>query len=145
MKCTSKLRPQFYVTIKSLQFSKLSRQSRENAEKWMGRLRLAALECYYKEIDRQLKAKFIHGLSDTDMLPGIIMEPIKIEKNAEVTSEKVLWWAKRVEAHKAQSVIMSSLTDTKEFDKFKIMKATYKDSPRKPSAHIQVPAKQTHR
>ena len=27
----------------------------ENAEEWMGRLRLAAVECNYKEIDKQLK------------------------------------------------------------------------------------------
>ena len=32
------------------------------------------------------------------MLTEIIMELTKIEENAEVTSEKVLCWAKRVEA-----------------------------------------------
>ena len=27
----------------------------ENVDEWMGRLRLATVECNYKEIDRQLK------------------------------------------------------------------------------------------
>ena len=60
--------------IKSLQLCKLSKQSEENAEEWMGRLRLAATECNYKEIDRTLKESFIHGLNDTDMLAKIVMD-----------------------------------------------------------------------
>ena len=38
----------------------------------MGRLRLAAVECNYKEIDRQLKEQFIHRLNDNDMPAEII-------------------------------------------------------------------------
>ena len=49
---TNKLIPQFNEMIKSLQFCKLGRQSGKNAEEWMGRLKLAAIECNYKEIDR---------------------------------------------------------------------------------------------
>ena len=37
--------PQFNEMIKSLQFCKLCRQSGGNAEAWMGRLRLGAIEC----------------------------------------------------------------------------------------------------
>ena len=62
----NKFKPQFNETMKSLQFCKLSRQRAENAEEWMGRLRLAAIDCSYKEIGNQLKEQFIHGLDDTD-------------------------------------------------------------------------------
>ena len=40
----------------------------------MGRPRLAAVECNYKEVDKQLKEQFMHGLSDNDMLAEIIGE-----------------------------------------------------------------------
>ena len=108
----------------------------------MGRLRLSGIECNNKEIDRQLNQQFIHRLNDTNKLVEIIMALTKIEENAEVTSDKVLCWVKRIEAQRAQSAIMNSLTETKEFDKLKIMKATYKDSPRRPSTYVKTPAKQ---
>ena len=117
----------------------------ENAVEWMGRLRLAAIECNYKDIDRQLKKQFIHSQNDTDMLAEIVMELTKIEENVEVTSEKVKCLARRVEVQRTQSVIINSLTETKEFDKLKIMKVTYKGSPRIQSTHIKIPTKQTCR
>ena len=40
----------------------------------MGRCRLAAIECNYKEMDRQLKEQFIHVLNDNDILAEIIRE-----------------------------------------------------------------------
>ena len=57
--------------IKSLKFCKLSRQNGENAEEWMGRLQLLTIKCNYKELNRQLKEQFTHGLIDTDMLGEI--------------------------------------------------------------------------
>ena len=96
----------------------------------MGRLQLSAIECNYKELNRQLKEQFMHGINDTDMLGEIIRELTKIQENTEITSENMLCWAKRVEAQRAQSAIMNSLTEAKEFDKLKIVKTTYKDSPR---------------
>ena len=66
---------------------------------WEG-LTLAAIDCNYKEIDSQLMEQFIHGLNDTDVLEEIIMEFTKFEENTEITTEKVLCWAKRVEAPK---------------------------------------------
>ena len=39
-----------------------------------------------------------------------------------MTSEQVLVWAKRVEAKRAQSAIITSLSETKEFDKIKTIK-----------------------
>ena len=62
--CNTKFKPQYNETIKSLQFYKLIMQSNESMEEWMGRLRTAAVICNYKEIDRQLKEQFIHGLND---------------------------------------------------------------------------------
>ena len=38
----------------------------------MGWLHMAAAECGYKEIDRQLKEQFIHSLNDKIMLDEII-------------------------------------------------------------------------
>ena len=50
----------------------------------MGRLQVLVIECYYKELNRQLKEPFIHSLNDTDMLGEIIRELAKIHENTEV-------------------------------------------------------------
>ena len=60
--------------VKCLQFRKLYRLENESADEWMGRLCVAAAECNYRELDRQLKEKFIHGLNDKCMLDEIIRE-----------------------------------------------------------------------
>ena len=65
----TKFKPQFNETIKSPQFRKLYRFE---GEEWMGRLRIAAAECNYKEIHRQLKEQFIHGLNNKAMLDEIV-------------------------------------------------------------------------
>ena len=70
----NKFKAQYNENIKSLQFQKLVRYKNENAEEWMGRLRLTAIEYNYKEIDRQLKEKFIYWLKDNDMLAEIRRE-----------------------------------------------------------------------
>ena len=44
----------------------------------------------------------------------IIRELAKAEESADITSEQVSGWAKRVEAQRAQPAIMDSLTKTKE-------------------------------
>ena len=141
----SKFRPQFNETIKSPQFCKLSRQNGENAEEWMGTLWLSVIEYNYKELDKLLKEQFIHGPNDTDMLRQISRELTKIHKNTEIPSENMLCWAKRVEVQRAQSVIMNSLTEAKEFDKIKITKITYKIIPRRLSAMTTMATKQTCR
>ena len=71
---STKFQPQFNETIKSLHFRQLYRSEDERAEEWMGWLCMAAAECQYKEIDRQLKEQFIHGLNDKSMLDEIIRE-----------------------------------------------------------------------
>ena len=56
----------------------------------MCRLRLAAVECNYKEIDKQLNEQFVHGLYDNDMLVEIIREPTKTEEGSYVTKKPIL-------------------------------------------------------
>ena len=56
----------------------------------MGRLRIAIVECNYKDLDRQWKGQFIHGLNDDDMMIGIIKELTKCEEKENVISEQIL-------------------------------------------------------
>ena len=60
----------------------------------MSRLRTTAVECNYKEMDRQLKEQFIHGLNDGEMLAEIVRELTKCEENITICCENVLTWAK---------------------------------------------------
>ena len=93
----------------SSQFRKLYRYEDENVEEeWMGRLWVAAAECNYQEVDRQLKEQFIHGLNDKCMLEEIIKE---------LTATK---WANRVEAQRAQAVVLNTLVESREFNKIKL-------------------------
>ena len=90
-------RLQYNETIKSLQFRQLCRYEGENADEWMGRLRVVVAECSYKEIDHQLKEQFIHGLNNKTILDKIIRELTTKSINDQMTSEEVLIWAKGVE------------------------------------------------
>ena len=55
-------------------------------EECMGRLRRAAVECNYKEVDRQLKEHFIHRINDSEMLTEIIRELTKSDENVMIPS-----------------------------------------------------------
>ena len=70
----NKFKPQDNETIKTLQFHKLFRQGNANAEEWMGRLRLTAVQYSYKDTDTQLKEQFIYWLNDNGMLVQMIRE-----------------------------------------------------------------------
>ena len=85
----------------------------------MGHLCMAAAECGYKEIDRQLKEQFIHGLNDKVMLDEIIRELTSKTSSQQMTSEDVLAWAKRVKVQRVQASILNDITETKTFDKVK--------------------------
>ena len=78
------------------------------------------------------------------MLGEIIGELTKVKISSVVTSEDVLAWVKRVEVQRAQSVVMNSLTEAKEFDKIKIAKNTHKDNLRS-NTQTRMPMKQTCR
>ena len=118
----NKFKSQYNKTIKLLQFRKLYQYEDENVEKWMGRLHVAAVECNYQEIDRQLKEQFIHGLNDKHMLEEIIKELTATSNDDCMTSLGVLAWAKRVEAQRVLPVLLNTLTELREFDKIKILK-----------------------
>ena len=51
------------------------------------------VECKYKEVYRQVKEQFIHGLNDDEMLAEIIRELTKKKENVTIPSETVLAWA----------------------------------------------------
>ena len=70
---------------------------------------MSATECNYKEIDRQLKEQFIHGLNYSDTSIKIIKDLTKIEDRESITSEQKLVCAGRVEAQKMQSTILENL------------------------------------
>ena len=69
-----KFMQQHNETINSLQFRKLGRLENESADEWMGRLHVAVSECNYRELERQIKEQFIHGVNDKLMLDEIIRE-----------------------------------------------------------------------
>ena len=50
-----------------------------------GRL-VAAVECNYQEVNRQLKEQFIHGLNDKSMLEEIIKEFTTAKNEDRITS-----------------------------------------------------------
>ena len=119
-----KFHPAFNETIKLLQYRKLCRLDGENAEAWMGRLRVAASECNYKECDRQLKEQFINGLGDKDMLDEIIKELTKRNSNDPSSSEDILRWAKCMEAQITQAIVLTKVTGHESFDKVKVVPKT---------------------
>ena len=90
----NKFWPQHSETIKPLLYCKISRKSSENAEELKGRFRISAAEYNYKEIDRQVKEQFIHGLNDSNMLIEIIHELIAIKDTRIVTDKQMLAWAR---------------------------------------------------
>ena len=97
---TNKFKLQYNETIKLLQFRKLCTYEDENIEEWIGRLWVAAVECNYQEVDRQLKKQFIHGLNDKCLLEEIIKILTAAENDDHITSGDVLAWAKGVEAQR---------------------------------------------
>ena len=55
--------------------------------------------------------QFIHGLNDNNILVEIICKLTAIKDTSAVTSEKVLAWARHVEAQSTQTVVLDSLRD----------------------------------
>ena len=74
---------------------KLYRLDNENVDEWMGRLCVVAAEYNYRELDRQLKKQFIHGLNDKCMLDEIIRELTATNNDEQVTSEGMSIWLQK--------------------------------------------------
>ena len=119
---SNKFKPQYNEMIESLQFRKLYQHDEENVEEWMGRPHIAAVECNYQEVDGQLKEQFIHDLNDKYILEEIIKELTAAKNDDHITSGGILAWAKRVEAQRPQAAVLSTLTESRQFDKAKISK-----------------------
>ena len=89
--------------------------------------------CDYQQLNETIikltddwKNSSFHGLNGMDMC-WKIRELTEVKIGSVITSEDVLAWAKWVEAHMAQSVVMNSLTEAKELDKIKIAKNMCKE------------------
>ena len=120
----TKFKPQYNKTV---MFRQLYRLENESADEWMGRLCVAVAECNYRELNRQLKEQFIHGLNDKCMLDEIIREITAKNKDEQVTSEGVLIWAKYIEAQRVQATILNNITESHQFDKVKVTKKSKED------------------
>ena len=116
----TKFKLQYNETIKSLQFRKPYRLEGESADECMGRLHVVAAESNYRELDRELKEQFIHGLNDKVMLDKIIRELTAKNNDEQVMSEGVLAWAKGVEVQRAQAAILNDITELHQFNKIKV-------------------------
>ena len=78
----------------------------------MGRLCAVVAECNYREIDRQLKAQFSHGLNNKVMLDEVIRELTEKNNDEQMTSKCVLAWAKRVQMQWVQAAILNVITES---------------------------------
>ena len=125
---TTKFKSQYNETVKTLQFRKLYRLENKSAEKWMGRLHMAVAECNYRELDRQLKEQFIHGLNNKCMLDEIKRELTAKNNDEQVTSKGVLIWARGIEAQREQATILNNITESCQFDKVKVTKKSKEDN-----------------
>ena len=94
----------------------------------MGRLHVVVAECNYRELDRQLKEHFIHGLNDKCVLDEIIRELTTKNNDEQVTSKGTLILAKRVEIQRAQAAILNNITESCQFDKVKVSKKSKEDN-----------------
>ena len=70
-------------------------EQNENAEEWMGYLRLKTSMCGYKVKGRSLKEQFFIGISDEEMMPEIIRELTTAKETSKVSSVQVLCSAKK--------------------------------------------------
>ena len=89
--------------IPSLQYHRLHKKDNEMAQKWMGRLRLEATECKYKEYDALLTEQSINGLNDNGMVDEILKEVAMLEDIEHAASKHVLLWIHRVEAQRVKN------------------------------------------
>ena len=72
------------------------------------------VECNYKEMDRLLIEQFISGLNDDAMIVTIIC---KVPSDTgRITSKSVLAWVRRLETQRAQTAMLDSLKESREFD-----------------------------
>ena len=81
-------------------------------------------ECNYREVVRQLKEQFIHGLNDKSMLDEVIRELMAKNNREQTMSKDVSGWARRIKAQWAQETLLSHITESQKFDKVKMVQKT---------------------
>ena len=64
-----------------------------------------------------------------------IKELMTVRGNDQITSGNVLVWMKRVNAQRAQAAVMSTITESKEFDKIKVSIPVWTSNPRMSIKH----------
>ena len=101
---------------------------------------LSAIECNYKDLERQLKKQFIHGLYDTDMFREMIWEVTKINEN-EKSQAKMCCLGQRESKCKEAIHHHEQPHRGKGIWQTKNNKNMHKDSPRK-HTQTKMPAKQ---
>ena len=79
------------------------------------------------------------------MLVERISELTKAEENANVKSEQVFAWVKRAEAQRAQSAVINSLSEMKEFDKLQKVWDKQNQNERKLHTPVKMPAKENRK
>ena len=60
------------------------------------------------------------------MLKEIIKELTITKDDDQITSKSMLTWAKRVEAQRAQAVVLDTIIQSRQFDKVKVVKSQKK-------------------
>ena len=96
----------------------------------MGRLHIAAVECHYQEVNRQLRA--VHTWLKQQYMLEMIKELTATKNNDHITRGGILAWAKRVEAQRPQAAVLNMVTESRQFDKIKISKRVKDDRTRTP-------------
>ena len=85
-----KVQPHHNKTILSFQYCKSSRLTDETSDEGMGRLRIKAAKCKYKETDRHLKEQLINRINDDMVTAEIIREHTAINDTSSVPSTQVI-------------------------------------------------------
>ena len=89
-----KVKLQYFEATLSLQCCKLVRYSNEWAEECMGRPRVRATECEFKEQGKGLKEQLINVINDKTMTAEIIKELTTFKNTNPIKCEQVLLCAK---------------------------------------------------
>ena len=66
-------------------------------------------KCDYKQYDRKLTKKFIHGLENEGMISGILREVSPLDDINDASSKLVLLWAQRVESQGVQKEALDNI------------------------------------
>ena len=74
----------------------------------MGRLRLMAAECKYKEFGKHLKEQILDSLIDDGVMMEIIRELASVVSTSSVTRAQVLGWVRRMITQRAQTAMLDS-------------------------------------